>query len=422
MFNQNIKPRALPERSFLYFRYPQPETNKFLDFYIPMLENCQISESQKPNLNTYELVGRPGSLFSYHGSKSRDIKLNFNITLANVVEYLTLYSMDSRFDPQFRMYKEDKEQRKSLFFRGKQYTSKYIPFFNLTSDEFAEHLKSKLSIPQRTTSPLNLNTLRTALSDSNRALRKAVDLIILWTATLRSSVINNSLDTSLGPPSIYLTHGSMYRNIPCVCTGVSIKIKENYGYDIISFTPKVIEVSLDLSENRVGDFGKYEPFERISGDNVTGWESVIKYGTMDPWSNISDRYTGSINSLYDEIMKRTLNQDERAAPKELEAGPQAREGQIEGAQNDVVDFNRIEIQLEGKESGLNESVRLPLKSGDTSQKDTDFTQNPIFRPRDPLTMGDNEGRIKDTDPNPQPRLVEQRKKGLGRNVGPYFRY
>jgi hypothetical protein len=35
---------------------------------LPMLENIEISESQRPNYAVYDLVGRSGNLFAYTGS------------------------------------------------------------------------------------------------------------------------------------------------------------------------------------------------------------------------------------------------------------------------------------------------------------------------------------------------------------------
>ena len=90
------------------------------------------------------------------------------------------------------------------------------------------------------------------------------------------------------------------------------------------------------------------------------------------------------------------------------------------------DINRIEIQLEGAEFGLNENnVRPPLRRSDNEKRQTndDLNQNPSLKVRDPLTMGDNESALKTSDVGPEARegQIEGRQKGLGRNVGPYFR-
>jgi hypothetical protein len=50
-------------------------------------------------------------------------------------------------------------------------------------------------------------------------------------------------------------------------------------------TPRQIQVSLNLSENRVGDFGAFKPFKFIEGENAAGWEAVVDYGTLDPYNS-----------------------------------------------------------------------------------------------------------------------------------------
>ena len=138
MSKNRIVSRYLPERSFLYFRYPQSSAVKSIEFYLPMLENIEISESQKPNLATYDLIGRAGTLYSYLGSKSREFNLKFNITLPNVMEYISVIGMHSQFSNQFRFFYNESDNKarikqKFLNFKSDSKASwdmnTFIPFY-----------------------------------------------------------------------------------------------------------------------------------------------------------------------------------------------------------------------------------------------------------------------------------------------------
>jgi len=108
---------------------------------------------------------------------------------------------------------------------------------------------------------------------------------MLMINVVRTSTLNNAKNTSLGPPTIYLNHGSMYNNIPCICTNYSLRLVSENGYDLKTMTPRRIEVSLSLSENRTGDFDAFIPFNFVKGENLAGWEAVIENRTLDPWNS-----------------------------------------------------------------------------------------------------------------------------------------
>lgn len=319
--NQKIKNRFLPERSYLYYKYPQAGAEKSIEFYFPLLENIDISESQRSNLGTYELLGRNSNLYSFHGAKSREFNLRFNMTLPNILDYMTNVGLSERFSPNFRYFYEDKSVRQNLFIEGRPraiqsfsistyYSRANIKYQNLQPYEppnFAEELRGLL---QKITNPQSLfqlndgttvdiapedsgfiSIIKSTLSPSNKAklpsktIEDAVNYFMLLINVIRTSTINNSSNTSLGPPTIYINHGTMYNNIPCVCTNFSIKINQNTGYDLISMSPRQVEISMNLSENRVGDFGSFVPFDLIKGENSTGWESVITQGTYDSYNS-----------------------------------------------------------------------------------------------------------------------------------------
>jgi hypothetical protein len=119
-------------------------------------------------------------------------------------------------------------------------------------------------------------------------LNKLVDLVIFWINLIRSSIKNNSQNTTQGCPIVRLTHGVMYNNIPCLVENYSIRVVEEAGYDVQTLLPKQLEVSLSLVENRVGNFGEFEATKLVDGDNHVGWEAVLESNNMDP-------YNGAIN-------------------------------------------------------------------------------------------------------------------------------
>lgn len=345
--NQKIKNRFLPERSYLYYKYPQVGAERSIEFYFPLLENIDISESQRPNLGTYELLGRNSNLYSFHGAKSRDFTLRFNMTLPNILDYMTNVGLSERFSPNFRYFYNDKNIRQKLFVADKMgrdsgivggdlgfnlpkktiensnsfeyYNRSKSNFFDLFPTEPANPAEELRGLLQKITNPQSLfqlndknNTvvdispedsgfisiIKSTLSPSNTAklptktIRDAVNYFMLLVNVIRTSTINNSSNTSLGPPTIYINHGTMYNNIPCVCTNFSIKINQNTGYDLISMSPRQIEISINLSENRVGDFGSFVPFGLIKGENSTGWESIINDGTYDSHNSTFTGLTG----------------------------------------------------------------------------------------------------------------------------------
>jgi hypothetical protein len=300
--NQIIKSRYLAERSYLYYQYPQPSNERSIEFYIPMLENIEISESQRPNLATYDLIGRAGNLYSYLGAKSRDFTLRFNITLPNIFDYITNVGLNQQFKNSFRYFYSERME----FIRQFQKYQNRNSQLTVGDNNYYQKARSKLASfnpnlnAQKETNFMqqfvkffqNLGVLnQNYLNSSNPTIQEAVNYLILWTNVLRTSTINNSSNTSLGPPMIYINHGTMYNNIPCICTGFNMAIKTSAGYDLTSLTPRQIEITLNLSENRTGNFKSFKPFvygesmDIYEGENLAGWEAVIEYGSMDPYNS-----------------------------------------------------------------------------------------------------------------------------------------
>lgn len=324
-----VRSRKLAERSYLYFKYPSKGSP--IEFYLPFMENIDISESQKPNYATYDLIGRSGSLYAYLGSKSREMTLKFNITLPNIVDYIQNVGLSEMFADNFRkiVMGAPNSVERSKFFKGggsggrssainsifgtklkdtdysiqskfnyysegKKDIYQLDPSFSDGTDaksgvrsafeqiaKFFDSSDNKLGIFGLFPGITQTKELPKGFSDIN--MGQAVNYLMMWVNVIRTSVINNSTQTQYGPPTVYLNHGTMYNNIPCVCTGFSVRIASNAGYELLSLAPRQVEVTMSLSENRVGNFEDFVPFTEIGGDNLTGWEAVmLGEGTMDP--------------------------------------------------------------------------------------------------------------------------------------------
>lgn len=118
--------------------------------------------------------------------------------------------------------------------------------------------------------------------DPERALRNIKAVFYYYTNLIRATVVGSEVQ-GLGPPVVRLNFGPLYQDIPCIVSKYDIEIDQMAGYHLKTLLPNRIRVSLDLNEVRVGDFGSHAP--EVFGeadDNVPTWESVLRYGTMDP--------------------------------------------------------------------------------------------------------------------------------------------
>jgi hypothetical protein len=362
-----FSPRLLPERSYLYYKYPQRSTDRAIEFYFPILENVEISESQRPNLGVYDILGRPGNLFSYHGSKSREFSLRFFITLPNLIDHINNVGLNSQFSDSFRYFYSEREFNKRMFLKQQEKTnwetlsrdpgityndiyyknslSKYDSFLPPKNelDSLLEQLSqftNALKIPVFENPAQILNLFK---KERPRVLKNAINYFMLLINVVRTSTINNSSNTSLSPPTIYINHGTMYNNIPCVCTNYSLRIVSENGYELKNMNPRRVEVTINLSENRTGNFGDFIPWSRVihtieNAENATGWESIINHRTMDPWNSTFGEYDTDLVNL----TAWEKEQEENRKPQPLN---------LENVQ-DVIEFNP------------NEDVTLPPFSKD----------------------------------------------------------
>lgn len=114
IFGEGFKPnqRKLEERSHLIFEFPQPKS-RAITVFLPMLENCNISENQKANIANYSLIGRAGNLHSYLGANSRSINLSFNINLLHLIEMEP--ELNDKFKQQFFRIFTSKNERDKFY-------------------------------------------------------------------------------------------------------------------------------------------------------------------------------------------------------------------------------------------------------------------------------------------------------------------
>ena len=314
-----IKKRRLSERSHLTIEFPQSD-NRVIRTFIPFLENPSISEKGKANLNSYNLVGRAGQLFSYGGAESRKLTVNFNITLLHVMEEEK--DLAEMFKSQFKLFFSEAERAREAFNMSEPaidigfdpnehdadgstptasdklgtantktgvqrdhaalHRDYYRKLIKHVADFDPNNLLGAATINSFSKGGLGINS-----SDDNvTALNSTINLVYLWVNLIRASILNNSSSTTLGPPIVRLSHGGMYNNVPCLLQDYSINIVEEAGYDVQTMTPKRLEISLKLIESRTGNFGAFEAGEIAFGDNLTGWESVIETNNIDPYNGL----------------------------------------------------------------------------------------------------------------------------------------
>ena len=330
----NKNKRKLPERSHLTLEFPQAN-DRVLRTFIPFMENPTISEKGRANLNSYNLVGRAGQLFSYAGADSRKLTVTFNITLLHIIEMASDEGIDPMFTRQFQYFFTERDKALELF--NLQYDISEIERAVAEDGFDADAAKSLTDQVNKDIKDLTIQDDDLQIKDPNgfgrdhaalsrayyrkiaglitgiepfdaegfvdtllpftvseepedqsklKSLNDSIDLVYLWLNLIRGSVLNRSDNTAYGPPIVRLTHGSMYSNVPCLVEDYSISVSEEAGYDVETITPKRIQITLNLVESRTGDFGNYAGGKLVSGDNLTGWESIISNNELDPHNGV----------------------------------------------------------------------------------------------------------------------------------------
>lgn len=300
MPNPRFNKRALEERSYLAFEFPQTN-GRAIRAYLPFLENCEVSENKRANLGDYSLLSRSNSLYSYLGAKSRVINLRFKITLLHVIEQLSKEGIDDRFRRQFQLFFTDKEAAKKAFFLL-QTPGGLASMTDVAAKKGMEHARihreyyqkiANIKGPASNIFDEGINQILEFLGSPTQSqdqryaeLNKVIDMIIYWINLVRSSVNNNAKDTTLGPPTVRLTHGPMYNNIACVVDSYSVRIDDAAGFDVQTLFPKQLEITMTLNENKVGNFGEFKANQFVDKDNNNGWEVLIDSNNMDPYGGL----------------------------------------------------------------------------------------------------------------------------------------
>ena len=285
LFNKNPSPfdfaqrRNIQNKSYLEFHFP---TDTPLVARLPLYENIEIKESKEANLVTYNPIGRNSALYAYTGASSRKLKISFALTLQHIQSMHD--GAKVRFKPGDNPNKT-REQIKKLMYRGKHKPQEEPETFigplppkvdNVTGPEPG----SETFIGPVTPADRARARRRKVSSEPNNWVK----YVAWWVNLVRSSVLSNQLDTTQGPPTVRLTHGELYQNIPCICHSYDIAYDKNAGMDVDSLLSRRILVGMDLEEFRAGDFGEYDrtAVDITTRDNVTGWESIIAYSSTDP--------------------------------------------------------------------------------------------------------------------------------------------
>ena len=323
-------PRKLAQRSHLAIEFPQAK-GRVIRTFIPFLENPSISEKGQANLNSYNLTGRAGQLFSYGGAQSRSLSVTFQITLIHLMEMAE--ELDEKFKQLFKVFFSERTAAKEGFKLVDEAEEDILTelegpvpnTFALPSDlqrelvevnkaaALRESLNDGLSVSEKVdqdhadvhrkyyrgligqltqtnlADSLSLDGLNDWLglassNDNIATVNKTLNLFIFYINLIRGSVLNNSRNPLYGPPVIRLSHGTMYNNVPCLLRSYNINIENEAGYDVQTVTPKRVSISLDLVENRAGNFGNFKAGDTFDGDNITGWESVIETNNIDPYN------------------------------------------------------------------------------------------------------------------------------------------
>ena len=295
--------RKLDERARLRFEFPQPEGKLPQIRLCPFFENPTISESKAANLVKYDTLGRPGTLFGFTGAKSRTFKVDFHMTLPHLVNMATSHltrlpspptaeQLQEEFFNKNRTAKEagtitsqweKKRAELARLINGTTVDEQLLIGMRdrgLISGGDAEALHAgtfggSSPVPLPESSPdydLALKGSNGSVYGESALFQQTVEFMIFWINLIRSSVLNNVNNPTLGPPIIRLSFGMLYNNIPTVAENYSIAIDELAGYDVVSLLPNRIKLSLTLHEVQKNP---NSDSDQRREDTIFGWERNI---------------------------------------------------------------------------------------------------------------------------------------------------
>lgn len=273
--------QKLEEQTHLTLYFPNGQVRR-----VPFFENPQISESKRANYIKYSPAGRSSPMYSYFNSESRMFEVSFTINMDHVIDMVSKDLMSLTF-PLDTLVLEGLTRESFL---------RKIPInSNRVSNPKTDALSYDIDYSNNLLDSADLDTeaLSTdqVLQDivnrrSGRKVKnKVVDYMLYWMNLIRSTCLNNAQDPKMGPPIVRLTHGILYKDVPCVCTAYKIDHESDLGFDRNTLMPRVINISMSLMEVRHGDFKRYEFAKAEKRDNVVGWEAIVSPNgsmTIDP--------------------------------------------------------------------------------------------------------------------------------------------
>ena len=303
--NLFVQTRALPERGYLTFEFPQPGRSAVpLVCKFPFFENPIILETGTAKYEEYNPIGRSSSLFSYKYSPSRTVSLTIPVTPIHIIENHP-NTIPGKYMEADTSLADNPKKAQAEFFKQAQVVESGSTGYAQIEEHIAK-FHEILYPPSETggdppENPGFLDTVfeRTSgfFSDianwfsgdndiaANNNSTKVLETILWWVNLVRASVKNNNSNTMYGPPIVRLTFGPMYNQVPFICRSYELTPISDAGLDLKTLFSRRFEIRMDLSECRVGDFKAYSPtgidrdFHR---DALGGWESLFEHGTTDP--------------------------------------------------------------------------------------------------------------------------------------------
>ncbi len=313
--------RFLQERSFLLFEFSK--LNESITHILPFFENISIAEDQRANYAVYDLIGRAGNLYGYTGAKSRNFKLTFRM---NVKHIQHIFKTEGMFLTDFTINtsENNKEKLRERFTKPPEQVkgydgtdSKVNNFSEKAATDYMALVKEDPNVNQAGINAAkdteqqkraeaqaaydngnflsNIFTRNPSLVQSKfftelgrqNPYSRTINLVLSWINLIRTSVLNDSTNSTYGPPIIRINHGLLYNNVPCICTNYSIRESPNTSYDVVNLFPHVVEVSMSLEEVRLSE-GKYAPGGRgdTLGESLAGWNDFLQHKTMDPYTGV----------------------------------------------------------------------------------------------------------------------------------------
>jgi len=292
---QEILDRNLENRSKLVFSFRKTNSHQSIIRTLHFAENIDVKESVRANYSEYTPLGNNGSVFAYLGSQSRDITVDFQITLQNIMEH-TLIKPPTQKSKSKITKSSYFQKAKSPFDSVSNYFNKSHKSIQSNIEHFANQFLNSISSDGANNESLEIalregreNRLSYGITEGTSAQTRSVSIlkVMYWVNLIRSSVMTNSAKPSLGPPIVSLVHGILYQNVPCIVTDYNISYDSNAGLDEVTLLPRRLKVSLKMKEVRLRG-QSFDPSDDQNRNMMPGYESFIEDGfaTFDPMNSI----------------------------------------------------------------------------------------------------------------------------------------